>query len=73
MSRSFRRHRILAATGQWWEPSAAGPPLGARGCGLDATQIIGVTVLPTASTIQPVYVEPVTIGRKTQVITVGDD
>ena len=28
--------------------------------------------LPAASTIQPVYVEPVTIGMKSQLITVGD-
>ena len=27
---------------------------------------------PAASTIQPVYVEPVTIGMKSQIITVGD-
>jgi hypothetical protein len=28
--------------------------------------------LPAASTIQPVYVEPVTIGLKSGAITVGD-
>jgi len=27
---------------------------------------------PAASAIQPVYVEPVTIGMKSQLITVGD-
>jgi hypothetical protein len=28
--------------------------------------------LPAASTVQPVYVEPVPIGLKTKIITVGD-
>jgi hypothetical protein len=27
---------------------------------------------PAASTIQPVYVEPVTIGMKSHLVTVGD-
>lgn len=35
-------------------------------------RVVLLDTFPAASTIQPVYVEPVTIGMKSQLITVGD-